>query len=75
MELKMRGTSMLLQLARNVTNLGVLIQQEAMLSALTRVLKEDYKKSQPLALNIMQIFFKCVRRPAVHLHVHRPRPS
>lgn len=60
MELKMRGTSMLLQLARNVTNLGVLIQQEAMLSALTRVLKEDYKKSQPLALNIMQIFFKCV---------------
>lgn len=67
---------MLLQLARNVTNLGVLIQQEAMLSALTRVLKEDYKKSQPLALNIMQIFFKCVRRlPAIHLHVPRPRPS
>ena len=33
---------------------------EAMLSALTRVLKEDYKKNQTLALNIMQIFFKYV---------------
>ena len=31
-----------------------------MLSALTRVLKEDYKKNQTLALNIMQIFFKYV---------------
>ena len=54
---KVKGTAMLLQLARHAGNLEALVQNESLMGALSRVLKEDYKKSMDLVINIMYIFF------------------
>uniref|UniRef100_A0A7S1C9Z9 Calcineurin-like phosphoesterase domain-containing protein n=1 Tax=Bicosoecida sp. CB-2014 TaxID=1486930 RepID=A0A7S1C9Z9_9STRA len=54
---KVKATALILQLARNVGNLEPLIQNESLLGALSRTLKEEYKKNMDLTINIMHIFF------------------
>lgn len=54
---KQRGTALLLQLARNPDNLDEIFQNETIVGALARVLREDWKKSTELATNIIYIFF------------------
>ena len=45
---------MILQLCRQVVNLEVLIQNNTLMGALTRVLQEEYKKSLDLTFNILR---------------------
>ncbi|XP_064649316.1 kinesin-associated protein 3-like isoform X2 [Lineus longissimus] len=54
---KLRGTALILQLARNPDNLEELFQNETVVGALARVLREDWKKSTELATNIIYVFF------------------
>jgi hypothetical protein len=67
---KVRGTSLVLQLARNPDNLEEMLHNgkalwaservhivETLLGALGRVLREDWKKNYDLATNIAYIFF------------------
>ncbi|ALC48680.1 Kap3 [Drosophila busckii] len=54
---RIRGSAMILQIARNPDNLEELEKNEACLSALSRVLREDWRKSLDLSTNIIYIFF------------------
>ncbi|KAG7233463.1 hypothetical protein INR49_007001 [Caranx melampygus] len=54
---KIRGAALILQLARNSDNLEELIQNETVLGALARVLREDWKQSVDLATSIICVFF------------------
>uniref|UniRef100_UPI0037E969BD kinesin-associated protein 3a n=1 Tax=Semicossyphus pulcher TaxID=241346 RepID=UPI0037E969BD len=54
---KIRGATLIFQLARNPDNLEELIQNEPALGALARVLREDWKQSVDLATTITYIFF------------------
>lgn len=54
---KIRASSLLLQLTRNPDNLEELLQNETVLGALGRVLREDWKKSVELSTNIIYIYF------------------
>ncbi|XP_035026684.1 kinesin-associated protein 3 isoform X2 [Hippoglossus stenolepis] len=54
---KIRGSALILQLARNPENLEELLHNEAVLGALARVLREDWKQSGELATIIIYIFF------------------
>ncbi|CAH8673104.1 unnamed protein product [Schistosoma rodhaini] len=54
---KLRASALILQLARNPDNLEELFQNETLIGALARVLREDWKKSTDLATNIAYIFF------------------
>ncbi|KAM8889925.1 LOW QUALITY PROTEIN: kinesin-associated protein 3a [Synchiropus picturatus] len=54
---KIRGATLILQLARNPDNLEELLQNETALGALARVLREDWKQSLDLATTIVYIFF------------------
>ncbi|KAG7176251.1 Kinesin-associated protein 3-like, partial [Homarus americanus] len=54
---KVRGASLILQLARNPDYLEELCQNETVLGALARVLREDWKKSLDLSYNIVYTFF------------------
>ncbi|XP_041133575.1 kinesin-associated protein 3-like isoform X1 [Polyodon spathula] len=54
---KVRGSALILQLARNPDNLEELLQNETALGALARVLREDWKQSVEIATNIIYVFF------------------
>uniref|UniRef100_A0A8C2Z3F0 Kinesin-associated protein 3a n=1 Tax=Cyclopterus lumpus TaxID=8103 RepID=A0A8C2Z3F0_CYCLU len=54
---KIRGATLIFQLARNPDNLEELIQNETVLGALARVLREDWKQSVDLATTIIYVFF------------------
>ncbi|KAG5681802.1 hypothetical protein PVAND_011210 [Polypedilum vanderplanki] len=54
---RIRGSAYILQLARNPDNLEELEKNEAVLSALSRVLREDWRKSLDLSTNIIYTFF------------------
>jgi hypothetical protein len=54
---KMRGSALILQLARNPDNLEELFQNETILNCLSRVLKEDSRKSIEVATHIIYTFF------------------
>uniref|UniRef100_M3ZTC7 Kinesin-associated protein 3a n=1 Tax=Xiphophorus maculatus TaxID=8083 RepID=M3ZTC7_XIPMA len=54
---KIRGASLIFQLARNPDNLEELMQHEVVLGALARVLREDWKQSVDLATTIVSVFF------------------
>ncbi|MCI4386165.1 hypothetical protein PGIGA_G00059200 [Pangasianodon gigas] len=54
---KIRGSTLILHLARNPDNLEELLQNEVVLGALARVLREDWKQSMELATTIIYIFF------------------
>ena len=54
---KVKGSSYILQLARNPDNLEELSQNETLLGALSRVLREEWKVSIDLSTNIIYVFF------------------
>lgn len=54
---KVRGSALVLQLARNPENLGELCLNDTLLCALARVLREDGRKNLELATNIVYVFF------------------
>ncbi|XP_041646597.1 kinesin-associated protein 3a [Cheilinus undulatus] len=54
---KIRGASLIFQLAQNPDNLEELLQNETVLGALARVLREDWKQSMDLATTITHVFF------------------
>lgn len=54
---RIKGSAFILQLARNPDNLEELEKNEAVLSALSRVLREDWRKSLDLSTNIIYVFF------------------
>uniref|UniRef100_A0A3Q3K3R5 Kinesin-associated protein 3b n=1 Tax=Monopterus albus TaxID=43700 RepID=A0A3Q3K3R5_MONAL len=54
---KIRGATLIFQLARNPDNLEELMQNESALGALARVLREDWKQSVDLATTIIYVFF------------------
>ncbi|XP_014204184.1 kinesin-associated protein 3 [Copidosoma floridanum] len=54
---KIKGSSMILQLARIPDNLQELTKNESLFSVLARVLREDWKKSIDLSINIIYVFF------------------
>ncbi|XP_034952369.1 kinesin-associated protein 3 [Chelonus insularis] len=54
---KIKGSSLILQLARMPDNLLELTKNESLLSALARVLREDWRRSIELSTNIIYIFF------------------
>ncbi|XP_072547505.1 kinesin-associated protein 3b isoform X2 [Salminus brasiliensis] len=54
---KIRGSTLILHLARNPDNLEELLQNETALGALARVLREDWKQSVELATTIIYVFF------------------
>merc|ERR1711953_528524 len=54
---KIRGSGLILQLARNPDNLEELSQNETLLGALSRVLREEWKVSIDLSTNIIYVFF------------------
>ena len=54
---KIKATALILSLARNPDNLEELIQNETLMGALSRVLREDGRRSMDLVHNIIYIFF------------------
>lgn len=54
---KVRGSGLILQLSRNPDNLDELSQNETLLGALSRVLREEWRSSIDLTTNIIYIFF------------------
>lgn len=54
---KIRGSALILQLARNPDNLEELFQNESILNCLSRVLKEDWKRNIEVSTNIIYTFF------------------
>lgn len=54
---KIKGATLILHLARIPDNLEELMQNEAALGALARVLREDWKQSVDLATTIIYVFF------------------
>ncbi|RZF32208.1 hypothetical protein LSTR_LSTR004071 [Laodelphax striatellus] len=54
---KVRGSALILELAQDSNNLNELAKRESVLSALSRVLREDWKKSIELSTNIVHTFF------------------
>ncbi|KYN07986.1 Kinesin-associated protein 3 [Cyphomyrmex costatus] len=54
---KIKASSLILQLARIPDNLLELTKNESLLSALARVLREDWRRSIELSTNIIYIFF------------------
>ena len=56
-EQKRKGAAMILHLARNPDNLEELFQNETLIGALARTLREDWKRNKDLAINIVYTFF------------------
>ncbi|XP_034244618.1 kinesin-associated protein 3 isoform X2 [Thrips palmi] len=54
---KVRGSGLILELAKDPNNLEDLAKNESLLSALSRVLREDWRKSMELSTNIVYVFF------------------
>ncbi|KAI8586335.1 kinesin-associated protein-domain-containing protein [Geranomyces variabilis] len=54
---KIKSTRNVLELARDPANLDALVGNDALMSALSRVLREDNRKSTPLNTNIITIFY------------------
>ncbi|KDO22362.1 hypothetical protein SPRG_11314 [Saprolegnia parasitica CBS 223.65] len=57
MESKLDGVTQILNLSEFGANIEVLIQNEALMSLLSRVLNDEYKKSYDFSLNMMRIFW------------------
>ncbi|XP_047676703.1 kinesin-associated protein 3-like isoform X2 [Tachysurus fulvidraco] len=54
---KIRGTTLILHLARNPDNLEELLQNETVIVALARMLKDEWKQSIELTTTIIYVFF------------------
>ncbi|GBG31044.1 Kinesin-associated protein 3 [Hondaea fermentalgiana] len=70
MSAKVHGTSMILQLARNAGNLEDLSENEALLGALSRTLREDARRKMELSLHIMNIFCAFSTFSQFHQYLH-----
>lgn len=57
MKTKMRGSALILQLARNPDNLEELFQNESILNCLSRSLKEEWQRNVEVTTNIIYTFF------------------
>jgi hypothetical protein len=69
MNAKIDSTRKLLVLARSPANMGALIRNESLISALGRVLREDGRKSMELVTNILYIFFCFSNFSEFHSHL------
>ncbi|POM70749.1 Kinesin-associated protein [Phytophthora palmivora] len=56
-ESKLDGAKMILQLAEFAGNIEALVQNESLMSLLSRVLNDDYKKNYDFSLTMMRIFW------------------
>lgn len=56
-KVKARATGQIAQLARRTEHLEELISSENLLAALTRVVREDGKRSMDLTINVISVFF------------------
>ncbi|KUF92298.1 polyamine oxidase 4 [Phytophthora nicotianae] len=56
-ESKLEGAKMILQLAEYAGNIEALVQNESLMSLLSRVLNDDYKKSYDFSLTMIRIFW------------------
>ncbi|KAJ3386385.1 Kinesin-associated protein 3 [Entophlyctis sp. JEL0112] len=63
---KVISTRNILALAKNPQNLDVLMGNESLISAISRTLREDNKKSMELVTNIIYIFFCFSNFPQYH---------
>ncbi|KAJ3130579.1 Kinesin-associated protein 3, partial [Physocladia obscura] len=63
---KVASTRNILALAKNPQNLDVLMENESLISAISRTLREDNKKSMELVTNIIYIFFCFSNFPQYH---------
>ncbi|KAJ3023690.1 UNVERIFIED_CONTAM: Kinesin-associated protein 3 [Siphonaria sp. JEL0065] len=63
---KITSTRKILCLAKNPQNLEVLMENESLMSAISRVLREDNKKSMELVTNIIYSFFCFSNFPQYH---------
>ncbi len=54
---KIRGSALILQLARNPDNLEELFQSESILNCLSRVLRENWQRNIEVTTNIVYTFF------------------
>ena len=54
---KIKGTEMIMKLCHNTENLEILIQNRVLISALSRILSEEFHRSVELTFNISRIFF------------------
>jgi flagellin-specific chaperone FliS len=54
---KIQSTRNILQLAKSPEKMRILVQNESLMSALSRVLREDGRRSIELITNIVYIFF------------------
>ncbi|KAJ3062382.1 Kinesin-associated protein 3 [Podochytrium sp. JEL0797] len=63
---KIASTRSILSLAKNPQNLDVLMENDSLISAISRVLREDNKKSMELVTNIIYIFFCFSNYPQYH---------
>jgi hypothetical protein len=66
MQRKVEGTGCVLQLVKQHKYIEDLIQNDPLMSSLSRVLKEDYKHNMDLVLNIESIFFYFSRFSQMH---------
>lgn len=55
---KIKGSNLILQLCKDSSNLDELTKNESLLSVLSRVLREDWKKSLDLSVNLVGVFQK-----------------
>lgn len=53
---KIKGSGLILQLCKDNSNLDELTKNESLLSVLSRVLREDWKKNLDLSINLVNIF-------------------
>uniref|UniRef100_A0A0N5AKS1 Kinesin-associated protein 3 n=1 Tax=Syphacia muris TaxID=451379 RepID=A0A0N5AKS1_9BILA len=51
------GTASILQLSNDIVNVKSLVENEILIGALARVLKDEWKKSFDVAINIVSIFY------------------
>ncbi|KAI9979864.1 hypothetical protein PInf_027588 [Phytophthora infestans] len=74
-ESKLQGAKMILELAEYAGNIEVLVQNESLMSLLSRVLNDDYKKSYDFSLIMMRIFccvcFSVLLNLAEDIHTER----
>ena len=70
---KLHGTSMIGALTRDPRNLEALASNETLMALLSRLFKEEYRKSVELSANIAAIFFTFSTFSQMHrcLSLHR----
>lgn len=66
---KAEGAKRILTLALRPENLPSLVENETLMGALSRVLKDDYRKSTSLTLTFIQIFFCIARFKELHTYL------